>query len=313
MFFNTALRHCPFWLKKQLSGAYFTVRNISRKGSGKMDSNLKTHTVKTIVEFQSMSVHILPALQDNFMYLIVDDKTKEAAVVDPVTPGLVASTVEEHKVNLTTILTTHHHWDHAGGNTNMLEKFKDVLIYGGDDRIDGIHKIVGHGDSLEIGSLKVKCLATPCHTTGHICYVVNAQDDEPPSVFTGDTLFVGGCGRFFEGTPEQMCKALLEVLGSLPEKTNIFCGHEYTCANLQFGMEVEPLNQDIKEKFEWAKNRRKLKAPTVPSTIEDEKKTNPFMRVNEPSVKEYTAMIDPIATMGSLRKEKDSFKPKEKI
>ncbi|XP_015109877.1 hydroxyacylglutathione hydrolase, mitochondrial [Diachasma alloeum] len=302
MFFNAALRRCPLWLEKQLTCAYFTARSITTNGFGRM------HSLKTIVQGQSMSVHILPALQDNFMYLIVDDKTKEAAVVDPVNPTLVASTVEENKFNLTKILTTHHHWDHAGGNENMLKKFKGVQIYGGDDRVEAVNKIVAHGDSFNIGSLKVQCLGTPCHTTGHICYLVSGGDDDPPSVFTGDTLFVGGCGRFFEGTAEQMCKALGEVLGSLPEKTKVFCGHEYTCKNLQFGLTVEPSNENIKNKLEWAEAQRKAQSPTVPSTIEDEKKTNPFMRVHEASVMEHTATTGLVATMASLRREKDNFK-----
>lgn len=123
-------------------------------------------------------------------------------------------------MNLKKILTTHHHWDHAGGNKSMHEKYKNVEILGGDERIEAINQIVSHDDTFNIGSLNVKCLATPCHTSGHICYLVTDDaGSDPPAVFTGDTLFIGGCGRFFEGTPGQMFKALNEILGSLPDET----------------------------------------------------------------------------------------------
>lgn len=150
---------------------------------------------------------------------IVDNKTKEAAIVDPVDPELVASAVNESGVNLTKVLTTHHHWDHAGGNKIISEMFKNIEVIGGDSRIEAGNHIVQQGDTFNIGNLKVECLATPCHTTGHICYNVTSDQDDVPAVFTGDTLFIGGCGRFFEGTAEQMYAALVEKLGSLPDKT----------------------------------------------------------------------------------------------
>ncbi|EFN78964.1 Hydroxyacylglutathione hydrolase, partial [Harpegnathos saltator] len=115
------------------------------------------------------------------------------------------------------VLTTHHHWDHAGGNAKLLKIFADLMVYGGDDRIQAINQKVTHNDTFNIGNLSVKCLSTPCHTRGHICYYVTGG--HTPAVFTGDTLFIGGCGRFFEGTADEMYKALIEVLGSLPEET----------------------------------------------------------------------------------------------
>ncbi|XP_012276116.1 hydroxyacylglutathione hydrolase, mitochondrial isoform X2 [Orussus abietinus] len=254
-----------------------------------------------------MKVEILPALEDNYMYLIVDDETKEAAIVDPVDPDSVISAVEQSNVNLTKVFTTHHHWDHAGGNKALCKKMKNLEVYGGDDRIDALNHKVEHGFTFMLGKLSVRCLATPCHTTGHICYYVSGNGEDP-AVFSGDTLFAGGCGRFFEGTAEQMYQALVEVLGKLPDNTKVYCGHEYTGQNLKFGIHVEPENKAIQKKIEWVQEQRKMKKPTVPSTIEDEKKTNPFMRVHELAVMEHAKQSDPIQTMAALRKEKDNFK-----
>ncbi|XP_053971699.1 hydroxyacylglutathione hydrolase, mitochondrial isoform X3 [Hylaeus anthracinus] len=254
-----------------------------------------------------MKVQILPALQDNYMYLIIDEATQEAAIVDPVDPESVATAVKQNNINLTKVLTTHHHWDHAGGNAKLCKKFNNLEVYGGDDRIEALTHKVKHDDSFNIGGLKVKCLATPCHTIGHICYYIT-RDQDTPAVFTGDTLFAGGCGRFFEGTADQMYKALIQILGSLPNETKVYCGHEYTENNLKFGRYVEPENEAICQKIESVRSQREKRCPTVPSTIQDEKLTNPFMRVHEQSVMNHAKEKDPIQTMAFLRREKDNFK-----
>ncbi|XP_077291363.1 hydroxyacylglutathione hydrolase tenzing norgay isoform X2 [Arctopsyche grandis] len=255
-----------------------------------------------------MKIRVLPALQDNYMYLLIDPVTKDAAVVDPVEPDKVIAAVQEEGVTLKTILTTHHHWDHAGGNTNLVAKMKSLNVYGGDDRIGSLTNMVKHGDTFNIGNLNIKCLATPCHTSGHICYYVTSSADDQAVVFTGDTLFLGGCGRFFEGTAQQMYTALIEILGKLPDSTQVYCGHEYTLQNLKFGNHVEPNNQDIQDKISWAKLKREESLPTVPSTIEEEKKINPFMRVNHPDVQKFAGCTEGVATMGNLRQVKDNFK-----
>ncbi|XP_059471987.1 hydroxyacylglutathione hydrolase, mitochondrial isoform X2 [Neocloeon triangulifer] len=265
-----------------------------------------------IVNHSGMRIRVLPALQDNYMYLVVDEQTREAAIIDPVEPNRVLGAVKEEGVNLTTILTTHHHWDHAGGNVDLVKSAASKLkVVGGDDRIGALTDKVSHGDSFQIGSLKVKCLFTPCHTSGHICYFIESpESQDPPTVFTGDTLFIAGCGRFFEGTPVQMHKALIEVLGQLPDNTQVFCGHEYSEQNLKFAAHVEPHNDDIKNKIAWAAATRGRNEPTVPSTIGEEKKINPFMRVTEDSVQQHAGQADPISTMGAIRQEKDNFKAK---
>lgn len=267
----------------------------------------------SLVEQANMRVELLPALSDNYMYLLIDVESKEAAVVDPVEPIVVIEAARKHGVNLTTVLTTHHHWDHAGGNNKLLKLMPSLKVCGGDDRVDGLTKKVSHSTSFKLGSLNIKCLFTPCHTTGHICYYVTQDNStDPPAVFTGDTLFVAGCGKFFEGTAEQMYKALIEVLGKLPPETRVYCGHEYTVNNLKFARHVEPDNEDIKKKLAWAKEKFSNGEPTIPSTLADELTFNPFMRVKEKTVQDHVKQTDPVETMRSLRKEKDTFRvPKE--
>uniref|UniRef100_A0A3Q2Z5E0 Hydroxyacylglutathione hydrolase, mitochondrial n=1 Tax=Hippocampus comes TaxID=109280 RepID=A0A3Q2Z5E0_HIPCM len=234
---STALKLAPVEVKAQAAALlHSTVRKTS------------------VVDQANMRVELLPALSDNYMYLLIDTDTKEAAIVDPVEPVKVVEAVRKHGVRLTTVLTTHHHWDHAGGNEKMVKLMPGLKVYGGDDRVDAITKKVSHGNNLKVGSLNVKCLFTPCHTTGHICYYVTKDDSsEPPAAFTGDTLFVAGCGKFFEGTAEQMYKALIEILGRLPAETRVYCGHEYTVSNLKFARHVEPDNEVIQKKLAWAK------------------------------------------------------------
>lgn len=274
-------------------------------------SGASFHSLQRTVSQSDMKVVVLPALSDNYMYLVIDETTKEAGIVDPVDPDRVVSAVNEEKVKLTTVLTTHHHWDHAGGNDNLVKKVSDLKVYGGDDRIGALNHKVKHGDEFKIGSLNVQCLFTPCHTSGHICYFVRSEDhSHPPAVFTGDTLFVAGCGRFFEGSPQQMYTALVEILGSLPGNTKVYCGHEYTVANLKFAKVVEPNNRAIIDKLASAETLRAKNEPTVPSTIGDEKTFNPFMRVGEETVQNHAGQSDPIATMGFIRTEKDNFKAK---
>ncbi|XP_076433670.1 hydroxyacylglutathione hydrolase, mitochondrial isoform X2 [Peromyscus maniculatus bairdii] len=298
------------------------------------------------VEQDMMKVELLPALTDNYMYLVIDEDTQEAAIVDPVQPQKVIETVKKHRVKLTTVLTTHHHWDHAGGNEKLVKMQPGLKVYGGDDRIGALTHKVTHLSTLQVGSLTVKCLSTPCHTSGHICYFVSKPgSSEPSAVFTGDTLFVAGCGKFYEGTADEMYKALLEVLGRLPPDTvghaslsqrppcsrkqlcprldplfrprnrpcfhswsKVYCGHEYTINNLKFARHVEPSNAAIQEKLAWAKEKYAIGEPTVPSTLAEEFTYNPFMRVKEKSVQQHAGESDPVTTMRAIRREKDQFK-----
>ncbi|CAH1100802.1 unnamed protein product [Psylliodes chrysocephalus] len=265
------------------------------------------HSSQVTIKLNSMKIQILPALSDNYMYLITDEHSKEAAVVDPVEPDTVLQAVQTEGARLTKILTTHHHWDHAGGNEQLVKKFPGPLqVFGGDQRIGALTNLVKDNDTFDIGNIKVQCIFTPCHTTGHICYYLNAPGQDPV-VFTGDTLFVAGCGRFFEGTAEQMHTALIEKLGRLPDNTQVFCGHEYTVQNLKFARFVDRNNPEVLKKIEWADARRKNGLPTVPSTIAEEKAVNPFMRVMLPEIQNHAECNSSVTAMHNLRKEKDNF------
>ena len=250
-----------------------------------------------------VSVAIVPALEDNYMYLITDLSTMEAAIVDPVAPEAAVQAASVVGAKITCVLTTHSHWDHAGGNNAIKTMLGDQLkeVYGGrGDGAQGCTKEVDEGDSIFVGNLELKVLSTPCHTKGHVCFVALPKD-APQLAFTGDTLFVGGCGNFNKGTPEQMADNF-QKLGSLADDTLVYCGHEYTAANFAYAAYVEPENASLAKKLEWAKSA----TCTVPSTIADEHATNPFMRAvfGVPSLVKHTGTSDPAAAILFVRKEK---------
>ncbi len=210
-------------------------------------------------------------------------------------------------MKLESVLTTHHHEDHAGGNADVVREHA-VRVYGGDDRVQALtHKVSGK-DVVSVGKLRVRVLETPCHTSGSVSYYVEGHGGQPGAVFTGDTLFLAGCGRFFEGTAAQMQRALSGVLGALPDETRVYCGHEYTVANLKFAQHVEPDNKDVAARLAWATKQREEGLATVPGTIEEERKTNPFMRTSMAAVAGSTGKHDPEEVMMALREMKNNFK-----
>ncbi|KAK0752359.1 beta-lactamase-like protein [Schizothecium vesticola] len=253
---------------------------------------------------------------DNYAYLVVDDKTKDAVIIDPAHPSEVApvlkKAIDDGSINLTAIVNTHHHWDHAGGNTELASPpflstpalttlGSKVDIIGGKD-CQKVTKTPQHGDSFSIGSIAVKALHTPCHTQDSICWFM--QDGDEKVVFTGDTLFHGGCGKFFEGTGEEMHKALNVVLAALPDDTKVFPGHEYTKSNVRFGLSV--LQSDAVRNLEAFAEKNKETQGQF--TIGDEKKHNVFMRPQDPEIQKATGETDPVAIMTKLREMKNSFK-----
>ncbi|KAL8520330.1 hypothetical protein ACS0TY_011034 [Phlomoides rotata] len=200
--------------------------------------------------------------------------------------------------------------DHAGGNEKMKQLVPDIKIFGGSiDNVQGCTNKVENGDKLSLGGdIDILCLHTPCHTKGHISYYVTGKEGDDPAVFTGDTLFVAGCGKFFEGTAEQMYQSLCNTLGSLPKPTRVYCGHEYTVKNLQFASTVEPDNAKISQKLSWAEQKKKNSLPTVPSTIEEELETNPFMRVDIPDVQGKVGCKSPVEALRKIRELKDNWR-----
>jgi len=242
---------------------------------------------------------------NNYAYLISDESSKEAVIVDPAHPPEVIpalkSQLDEGKIKLTAILNTHHHHDHAGGNDEILKEFDNLAIIGGKD-CQSVTKIPKHGESFKVGDqTTVTALHTPCHTQDSICYFV--EDGDERAVFTGDTLFIGGCGRFFEGSAEQMHKALNETLASLPDDTKVYPGHEYTKQNVKFCLSVSQ-SEPIKKLETFANHHSQTQGKF---TIGDEKLHNVFMRVTDPHIQKATGKTDPISVMQALREMKNSM------
>jgi len=252
-----------------------------------------------------MRVEIVPCLSDNYAYLIVDDAG--CAVVDASEEGPVAAAIERAGVPLVAILSTHHHFDHVGGNEALAARHS-VPVYGhrsDQGRLPGLTHPLDDGDTFTILSLSVRVLHVPGHTLGALTYEVTPKDG-PRWAFTGDTFFLAGCGRLFEGTPAQMHTSLQRI-AALGDEVLIACGHEYTASNLRFAAHLEPNNKDIAER---AAEVAAKKAPTVPAPIAIERKTNPFLRTEAAELRATLGITDAddVAVLAATRKAKDSFK-----
>jgi len=244
---------------------------------------------------------------NNYTYLVVDDKSKDAFIIDPANPPevtpILKDAIQSGKINLTAIVNTHHHWDHAGGNRKLLEDLDTpkLDIIGGKD-CDGVTKTPKHGETFKLGDITVKSVHTPCHTQDSICYYM--EDSTGRAVFTGDTLFIGGCGRFFEGNAEEMHEALNKRLAALPDDTVVYPGHEYTKANVKFAISVLQ-SEPVKKLQSFADNNQ---VTTGKFTIGDEKQHNVFMRVEDPVIQKATGATDAVGVMAKLREMKNNFK-----
>ena len=240
-----------------------------------------------------MDILHVPLLSDNYAYLLIDKASNVAAVIDPAEPQKVLDAAQAAGApKLTHVLCTHNHWDHAGGNAQMRELIPSIEVIGGlGDNAAAVTREVTEGDSIQVGHISVSVLSTPCHTAGHVCFFVEHEGRR--AVFTGDTLFVGGCGNFNAGTP-QMMQAAFEKLRALPGDTEVYVGHEYTIKNLQFACTVEPDNHATAELLRQSIERRRANPPrpTVPSTIQQERDTNPFMRVHTAAVRSWAQQRD---------------------
>ena len=258
-----------------------------------------------------MRIVPIPCLKDNYAYLVVCSATNEAAVVDPSEAAPVIACVDAAKVSLGAIWNTHHHFDHVGGNEELVRHYGLSEVYGHDSdrgRIPGQTRFVAAKDSFWLGRLHVRILHIPGHTLGAIAYVVEASG-EKTAVFTGDTLFLSGCGRLFEGTAAQM-HASFTTLAELPATTQVYCGHEYTESNLRFAAHLEPSNTDIEELHQSVQAMRRHGTPTVPGTLAREQKVNPFLRVRSPELRKTLGIApdaDDVTAFAAIRKAKDAF------
>ena len=239
-----------------------------------------------------MRVEIIPCLQDNYSYLIIDDDNNSACVVDPGEAKPIVDYLKNKNIKLKYILNTHHHFDHIGGNEYLKKKFGSIVVGFKKDinRIPEIDVLLEDNQIWKAENFEAKIIHIPGHTSGHICF----HFFQEKLVFTGDTLFSLGCGRIFEGTYKEMFESLNKIK-SLPEETKVYCGHEYTLSNLKFCIKYNPENRNLKKKAENIKKKIDNGLPTIPSTIKDELECNIFLRAND------------LESFSKLRDLKDNF------
>ena len=257
-----------------------------------------------------MQVIRLNALSDNYIFLLYDREQNIAAVVDPAEAEPVLQQLQQLHASLVAIFNTHHHHDHVGGNKRLIQEYPQVTVYGGTHdrgRIPGQQVFLQEGSHVTFGDRTGVVFFVPGHTRAHIAYYFPPTNaDEPGELFCGDTLFAGGCGRLFEGTPAQMVDSLSK-LRNLPDNTRVWCAHEYTLKNLQFALTVDSSNQELQSRLAEVKAARSRTDATIPSNLGIEKRTNPFLRWNQPTLQSVVKSQDPVQTFARLREMKDMF------
>ncbi|NYZ11499.1 hydroxyacylglutathione hydrolase [Azospirillum sp. RWY-5-1] len=254
-----------------------------------------------------MEIHLIPAFSDNYVYLLRDPESDAVGVVDPGDAAPVVEALERRGWRLTHILNTHHHNDHIGGNAALKARYAATVIGAAADahRIPELDVTLGDGDTAAFGGQTARVIDTPGHTVGHIAFWFEGAE----ALFCGDTLFALGCGRLFEGTAAQMWGSL-RALRALPEATRVYCGHEYTLSNARFAVTVDPENDELQRRFAAIKAMRERGEPTIPSTIAEERRTNPFLRADDAQVQAAIDMAgaDPGRVFAELRRRKDGFR-----
>lgn len=261
-----------------------------------------------------MSVVPIACLADNYAYVVYSDASlrgngaqpTQAVVVDPSEAGPVVDYLEKYHIRLGGLLLTHHHWDHVGGVAGLRERFGDVPVLA--HRLDGVQvrgvtRHVTDGERVTLAELEFEAIHVPGHTLGAIAY--RCRD----ALFTGDTLFIAGCGRLFEGTAADMFSSLMK-LAALPEHTQIYCGHEYALRNLAFARSVEPGNAHVVDRIESIGRLRKEMRPSVPATLRQELDTNPFLRCANPEFRERVDLdpsLDSLEVFIQMRSRRDGF------
>ncbi|MGH6975561.1 MAG: hydroxyacylglutathione hydrolase [Stellaceae bacterium] len=253
----------------------------------------------------TLEIQQIPALRDNYIYLLREPKSGAVGAVDPSVAAPVLAALSSRGWALTHVINTHHHPDHTGGNLELKAATNAIVVgpLADKGRIPGIDVAVGDGNTFQFGDEAATVYDVPGHTRGHIAYWFK----DSQALFSGDTLFLMGCGRLFEGTPQQMWTSL-NKLKALPPATRVYCGHEYTQANARFALTVEPKNEALVARAKRVDAMRAAGQPTVPGTLADELATNPFLRADLPDLQRAMgAPGDAVATFAAIRKAKDVF------
>ncbi|XP_074659067.1 putative thioesterase PNKD isoform X2 [Tubulanus polymorphus] len=299
---------------------YFYYRRDVTKANQKYENG---HSVVEPLDFDGgLRILPIPISLDNYCYLIKDMKTGSGVLIDPADPDAIQPILTKEEVNLQTVLTTHKHWDHSGGNKFYKSKYRNVQIVGNaDDHVPDVTKSVVDNEEILIpnSGLKFTAIFTPGHTVGHVTYLLDGKSfNAPNSLFCGDHLFIGGCGRMFEETAATMQQSL-DRISNLHEDTLLWPGHEYALDNLEFARYINPNNQKLQEKHDWVKTQREKRLSTVPSSIWEEKQYNPFLRTDDPMLLSAIGLLEQYNTepdstrvqmLLSLRQSKDKFKYK---
>jgi len=261
-----------------------------------------------------MIVHQIPCLNDNYVYLLTHEKTNQCIAIDPPEAQIVLDFTQKYSFQLEALWITHHHWDHIGANSDLKKLIPELKIFGYEEdahRIPEITHLLKDKDSVFAFEFtnEFTVMHVPGHTSGHIAFYC----EHLKTLFCGDTLFAGGCGRLFEGTAEQMYHSLIKKIALLPPDTLIYCAHEYTEKNLEFALTIDPQNRFLIERIRKVKELRNKNKPTVPSLLKEELLTNPFLRVhtdellNSLKVKTQINTADPIEVFKNIRLLKDAF------